>query len=153
MKRTILLILILTIVFSSVGCGSSGKIDSSPVETKTKDEIEELLAKDMAAQFKNKLTPKLKDPKSFQFVSVDKADLYYVEEDGFFAGRISFVYTATNSFGGRIQDTCYGTAWGYYDFAKDKIKYDTIEIDVPYLFAVNSSDWYKSMEETVHNKK
>lgn len=165
-KARILIVVVLAVIFIG-GCsgGIAAKVlatsepttapTAAPTAIPTVREIENSLGSDLLNKAISKLKPKLKDPNSFQLLNLKAADAYYVEEDGFFANRVSFTYTATNSYGGRIQNTCYATGWGYYDIKTDKIKYDELYVngtEAEMMFLVSAKDWRELIEKSMHNK-
>ena len=145
MKKMITILLIFVVLFSLSGCGSN------KTQNLSVDEIKALLAEDMGKEIANKLKPTLKDPDSFKPLGVQASTIYYVEEDGFFAGRLAFNYTATNSFGGRVQDVCYAMAWGYYDPQTGAIRYDDITTDAKAMFIATDQQWIDAVEDEIHN--
>lgn len=150
MKKWIALILVfvlsLAIIFSLTGCSDSKKPQDLSV-----DEIKALLAEDMGKEIVNQFKQKLKDPDSLKPLGVQSSTVYYVEEDGFFAGRLAFNYTATNSFGGRVQDVCYAMAWGYYDKESGEISYDEVYTDAQAFFIASDQEWINAVEDTLHD--
>ena len=154
MKRTLTLLLALAMLLALCACGGNTEPEPTPEVTPepTKEEIEMMIAKDMASTCADKLRRTLKDPNSFQLIEVnsEKQVFKYYEDEGFFLARFSFVYTATNSYGGRVQDTCYCAGWGYYNQETGNISYDALEIDIPLLFAMSNTDYINSVYEQTH---
>jgi len=161
MKKVLLVIILLVILLSACGCKATNE-DTEPVATQQdaepavqKEDPKTVIIQDFAVKLVNKLKPQLKDPNSFECINTEDAAVYYVEEDGFFATRLAITYTATNSYGGRIQNTYYGGAWGHYDHNTEKVDYDTIltDDDALIFFVVSGSDWEQAIEESLHQKE
>lgn len=146
MKKLLTFVIALVLLISIAGCNGSNKAKNLSV-----DEIKALLAEDMGKEIVNKFQPTLKDPDSLKPLGVQSSTIYYVEEDGFFAGRVAFNYTATNSFGGRVQDVCYGMAWGYYDRETGEIRYDEVNTDAKVMFIATDQQWIDAIENKIHN--
>jgi hypothetical protein len=85
-------------------------------------DIETLILNDALEKEQKKLIDSLKNPKSFELLSLNGTSIEYDEETGVFVVLINITYTATNSFGGTEKEVYTATCGGTYEDGTIKYK-------------------------------